>query len=1154
MPNLSTPIGDLRARYDVVVIGSGYGGAVVARWMAKEAHERHVWGQQPFSVCLLERGLEIRPGQYPTTLTGALRAAQIDTQYGRLGRRTSLFDVRTNPELTVLVGCGLGGTSLINASVILEPKDLSGPVWPEALRPPGALAREFALVKEALGAEPVPPDLELEKVSRLIESAGRQNRKLEQHRPPIAVSFHTHINQFGVQQGRCTLCGNCITGCNYSAKSTLIMNYLPAAVTAGASIFCGMLVSAVQPPEHADGDWLVHTRILDRGATVFGNPEIPIRAGMVFLASGSLGSTELLLRSRDRYHLSLSPVLGQHFSGNGDVIAFGYNIDKRVNGMGYGSRLPREPVVGPTIAGMLDERKNPDVKAMIQEAAVPGALGPLLRFIGPLIARLSRLGNATGVRFSVKGLWREIDSLLRGSHHGSLVRTQTFLAMSFDDGRGSMKLADDRLRIDWNHAGSQLVFARIASRLNKLTGRLKGAYVTNPIWSRLFGRRLLIAHPLGGCVMADLPRDGVVNPLGQVFRCDAGNCEGEQEPEPVHRGLYVCDGAVIPTPLGTNPSLTIAALAQRIAEQAVLEIPKAPAVPPTTGEERPTARRTDPGIVGLRYAERLRGSMRLNGSDASVELFLHMSIEDLEQQQNSPAQRVEVIGVAGMPDLRHATRRFTISKGTLNVLVDDDRQVDTKLLVYRLKLTPTDNTNPTSADEGTLWLCGHKTVNFDACRRSVWKAATRLPFVIYRSRPHQWSATAFHNGRDIVDLAKNEADRAQFLDSAAARDADVIGVGLVGSNLADTIRLSASLKVIHEPRFLRRIAVAFRFQWLFVDALVQARVWGLRRTDRLDPLDRDARGRPPSDEGTVVRDDRDLDQERYLLTRFEGRRSQGDPKRAVVLIPGFSMSTYWFRARTPRTNFTEFLRDNGYDVWLLDYRASDRLSASRRQFTLDDLATSDFPEAIERVYQEEKRPVQVVAHCVGSISLLMSLLSGSLKPGRIQSIVLSQSMAFIHQPFVNRLKARLHLAEVLRFLGFRPVMTPDFDLRSSVGARLLDRLLYFYPSRERCRSGVCRRLLLIYGEANRHAKLDRVTHEMLYDMVDRGNLTTLAQLQRMAVQKKIVDANGQNIYVHPENFKNIVVPMTLLQGERNNLFRPAGARETLRWLRQYRRL
>ena len=268
---------------------------------------------------------------------------------------------------------------------------------------------------------------------------------------------------------------------------------------------------------------------------------------------------------------------------------------------------------------------------MIQEGAVPGALGFLLRFVGPIIARLSRLGVTTRADFSIKSLWRELDSLLRGSHHGALARTQTFLGMSLDDGRGRMGLVRDRLRIGWDHAGSQPVFTRVARRLAELTSTMHGSYVVNPIWSRLFGRRLVIAHPLGGCALSDSPDTGVVNSSGQVYRIRKDNDQEPPETEQVYRGLYVCDGAIIPTPLGTNPSLTIAALAQRIAERAERTIPNGDG-----GRELERGRakpgRTDSTVVGLRYAERLRGSMRLDGRDTRVELFLHMSVEDLDKR------------------------------------------------------------------------------------------------------------------------------------------------------------------------------------------------------------------------------------------------------------------------------------------------------------------------------------------------------------------------------------------------------------------------------------------------------------------------------------------------------------------------------------------
>ncbi len=108
---------------------------------------------------------------------------------------------------------------------------------------------------------------------------------------------------------------------------------------------------------------------------------------------------------------------------------------------------------------------------------------------------------------------------------------------------------------------------------------MHGSYVVNPIWSRLFGRRLVIAHPLGGCALSDSPDTGVVNSSGQVYRIRKDNDQEPPETEQVYRGLYVCDGAIIPTPLGTNPSLTIAALAQRIAERAEQTIPKGDGAP-----------------------------------------------------------------------------------------------------------------------------------------------------------------------------------------------------------------------------------------------------------------------------------------------------------------------------------------------------------------------------------------------------------------------------------------------------------------------------------------------------------------------------------------------------------------------------------------------
>jgi cholesterol oxidase len=162
--------------------------------------------------------------------------------------------------------------------------------------------------------------------------------------------------------------------------------------------------------------------------------------------------------------------------------------------------------------------------------------------------------------------------------------------------------------------------------------------------------------------------------------------------------------------------------------------------------------------------------------------------------------------------------------------------------------------------------------------------------------------------------------------------------------------------------------------------------------------------------------------------------------------------------------------------------------------------------------------------------------------------VLSQSFAFIDHPIVNRVKAGLRLPSVLDYVGFRPVLTADYDLRSSFPARVLDRLLYLYPSRERCTDGVCRRLLLLYGEVIRHDQLDQATHDRMYEMFDRANLTTFKHLAKMIARGHIVDQFGKNTYLTRAKGLQVNIPITLLQGTANGLFRPSGARKTHEWL------
>ena len=129
MARLASPIETLKEHYAVVVIGSGYGAAIAASRLARA-------GKQ---VCVLERGREFQPGEYPNRSPQALAEMQSHTpDCPQIGSRTGLYDFHIHPDINVFVGCGLGGTSLVNANVALraEPRVFDDPRWPRELRNP----------------------------------------------------------------------------------------------------------------------------------------------------------------------------------------------------------------------------------------------------------------------------------------------------------------------------------------------------------------------------------------------------------------------------------------------------------------------------------------------------------------------------------------------------------------------------------------------------------------------------------------------------------------------------------------------------------------------------------------------------------------------------------------------------------------------------------------------------------------------------------------------------------------------------------------------------------------------------------------------------------------------------------------------------------
>lgn len=543
MRRLSTSIENIKPHYDVVVIGSGYGGGIAASRLARA-------GQR---VCVLERGREIQPGEYPNNKLNLIREVQTDLPIKHVGSPTALFDIRYNDDINVVLGCGLGGTSLIGsgASLRADPRVFQDERWPVEIRNEPEMEQYYRYAEDMLKPVPYPEGFpELAKLDALEKSAA--HLKEEFSRIPICTNFDElegGVNDVGVMQRPCVGCGDCESGCNYHAKNTVLMNYLPDAANHGAEIFTQASVRYV---ERAAERWRVYAARMDGSAAT-----IAISADIVILAAGTLGTTEILLRSAER-GLPLSAAVGSRFSGNGDMVGWTYNADVPIHGIGFGTHVPGDMApVGPCVSGMIDGRKNRDLEDgwVLEEGGMPGAISPFLPLLLAAGAKLMGEDTDSGFRDRAKEKAREIQSKLMGPYTGAVNHTQTYLLMVHDDSEGRMYLDDDRLRISWPDVGDRPVFKKGSELLQRASEALGGTYVPNLTWNELTGQQLLTGHPLGGAPMAEDAQDGVVNHKGQVFSDVSGSA--------VHQGLYVMDGAIIPRSLGANPLLTICALAER---------------------------------------------------------------------------------------------------------------------------------------------------------------------------------------------------------------------------------------------------------------------------------------------------------------------------------------------------------------------------------------------------------------------------------------------------------------------------------------------------------------------------------------------------------------------------------------------------------------
>jgi cholesterol oxidase len=520
----------MREAYDVVIIGSGFGGGINACRLAQAGR----------SVCVLERGRRWGRKDFPRTTGQVARAFWNERDLG-------LLDYRTFKKIDVIQASGVGGGSLVYFNVHLRtpPEIFQDPRWPRGVKR-DVLDPFYDKAKDMLEAKPLTPPAELampHRTEAFLAAARGAGRPAEL----VDICVYTgpeRVNRFGAWQDGCVYCGNCMLGCHVHAKNTVDLNYLKLAETNGAEVYPLHLVDKIEPVDGAG--YRVHFRRFQEDAS---QPERGAVVGrQVIVSAGALGSTEILLRSRDLHKTlpDLSPALGHHFSGNGDFILAGtFNADREI-----------DPGQGPSITGMTTLRtsKNhisvqdlgfPDPFLWYLESALPSPsrLKELKLFIRKYVYRILGLTRASAFTDGAEKLFQG----------GVTPRFLPYLGMGTDSADGRMNLSGGNIDIKWDSGRSRGMFDEMEAVMKDLSRALKGRYETSILW-RWPLKKLLTAHPLGGCAMSDDPARGVVNEFGEVYN---------------YPGLYVSDGSIIPTALSVNPSATISALSERIADHIV---------------------------------------------------------------------------------------------------------------------------------------------------------------------------------------------------------------------------------------------------------------------------------------------------------------------------------------------------------------------------------------------------------------------------------------------------------------------------------------------------------------------------------------------------------------------------------------------------------
>ncbi|WP_406275721.1 GMC family oxidoreductase [Nocardia sp. NBC_00881] len=512
--------------FDVLIVGSGFGGSVTALRLVEKGYK----------VGVLEAGRRFADNELPKT-SWELKKFLWAPALGCYGIQ------RIHPLRNVLIlgGAGVGGGSLNYANTLYVPPEpfFQDAQWRDMTDWRDELTPYYAQAQKMLGVVRNPHMTPADKVFQAVADDMGVGDTFVQ--TPVGVFFgepgktvaDPYFGGVGPERTGCVECGDCMVGCKYGAKNTLVKNYLYLAEQAGAEVIPMTTVTALRP--HPDGTWDVSTA--RTGAWVRKRPQT-LTSAHVVLAAGTRGTQKLLFAMRDKGVLpDLSDRLGVLTRTNSESIV-GAATKKVTPGVDFTKGVAITSSIHPTSDTHIEPvryGKGSNAMGLLQTLMVDGGghIPRWLRFLGLVLRHPMNL-----LSFLSTKNWSErtIISLVMQHLDNSIT---TYTKRGVFGRKLTSKQGHGEPNPTWIPMGNE-VTRRVAEKIGGIAGGSWGEIFNIP----------LTAHFLGGAVIGADAEHGVIDGYHRAFG---------------YPTLSVVDGAAVSANLGVNPSLTIAAQAERAA-------------------------------------------------------------------------------------------------------------------------------------------------------------------------------------------------------------------------------------------------------------------------------------------------------------------------------------------------------------------------------------------------------------------------------------------------------------------------------------------------------------------------------------------------------------------------------------------------------------